>query len=131
MVLARRSLWFAGFAVVIAAVLFASCSDDNGLTDPTKTTGTVTIAPQPDGIDAPWQLAGPGGIDSTGSGRAELKEMPAGTYTVTWHEVSKWETPDGSTRNACFRRVSDLRRGLRRGGLRSHPFRNLHNGQPG
>jgi sulfatase modifying factor 1 len=96
MTLARRILWFAGLAVVMAAVFIAGCSDD-GPTDPTKTTGTVTIAPQPDGIDAPWQLAGPGGIDSTGSGRAELKEMPAGTYTVTWRDVSKWETPDGST----------------------------------
>jgi sulfatase modifying factor 1 len=97
MTLARKNLWFAGLAVVMAAGFFSGCSDDNGPTDPTKATGTVTIAPQPDGIDAPWQLAGPGGIDSTGSGRTELKEMPAGTYTVTWHEVSKWETPDEST----------------------------------
>ena len=44
MALARRSLWFAGLAVVMAAVLFVGCSDDNKPTDPKlKETGTIVI----------------------------------------------------------------------------------------
>ncbi|HOX25420.1 MAG TPA: formylglycine-generating enzyme family protein [Candidatus Krumholzibacteria bacterium] len=58
---------------------------------------TITIDPEPDSIDAPWQLAGPAGFDLAGRGNATLPDRDAGDYTLTWGDVPGWATPDPGT----------------------------------
>ena len=99
MTLSRRSLWFTGLTVVMAAVFLAGCSDDNGPTKPTKTTGTLEIEPVPHGIDAPWEISGPGGFSQTGRGDTIFTDMTAGDYELIWGEVSDyWTCPDPETK---------------------------------
>ena len=99
MTLARRSLWFAGLAVVMAAGFLTGCSDDNGSTKPTKTTGTLEIEPVPHGIDAPWEISGPGGFSQTGRGDTIFTDRAAGDYELIWGEVSDyWTCPDPETK---------------------------------
>jgi hypothetical protein len=56
--------------------------------------GTVEVNPDPDGLNAPWNLEGPGGYIYNGSGDETLIGVPAGDYTLTWGDVSGWTTPD-------------------------------------
>lgn len=55
--------------------------------------GTVLVDPNPDSINAPWQLELPDGSIVDGEGDRTLTEMPMGDYTLTWGEVEGWETP--------------------------------------
>ena len=61
--------------------------------DCTAVLGTVVIDPDPDGLDAPWSLEGPGGPWS-GSGDATLPDMITGFYTLTWSEDGDGAIPD-------------------------------------
>jgi hypothetical protein len=60
--------------------------------DCAPTLGTVVIDPDPDILNAPWSLEGPGGPWS-GNGDAILSGMITGDYTLAWGEVGSWETP--------------------------------------
>lgn len=55
--------------------------------------GTITINPEPDSIDAPWEITGPGGFDQSGTGDLVLTGRTIGSYTLTWGAVSGWTTP--------------------------------------
>ena len=61
--------------------------------------GQVQINPNPDTINAPWTLQGPGGFEQTGTGDQTLEGMLPGDYTVIWGNLSGWETPDPMTGN--------------------------------
>lgn len=79
---------------LLALVVVAGCDEDC----PTvPEAGTVAIAPEPDGIDAPWQLTGPDGYDLSGVGNATLPNLLVGDYTLTWGVVTDWETPSPAT----------------------------------
>jgi hypothetical protein len=55
--------------------------------------GSIVIDPNPDAIEAPWQVTLPGGSVVSGAGDSTLVDMPMGEYTLTWGEVEGWETP--------------------------------------
>jgi hypothetical protein len=55
--------------------------------------GTIVIDPNPDSINAPWQVLLPGGEVVSGQGDSTLVDMPMGDYTLTWGDVDGWETP--------------------------------------
>jgi hypothetical protein len=55
--------------------------------------GTVEIDPNPDSIQAPWQLESDAGATFTGAGDSTLVDLPLGVYTLTWGEVAGFETP--------------------------------------
>ncbi|MFH2051247.1 MAG: S8 family serine peptidase [bacterium] len=59
-------------------------------------TGTITVDPDPDALEAPWQLQGPGGLQ-TGNGDVILQNQTAGSYTVTWLPVVGYDTPPPET----------------------------------
>jgi enediyne biosynthesis protein E4 len=55
--------------------------------------GIVDIDTDPNGLGAPWNLAGPEGFNMDGAGDASLFVFYAGDYTLTWEDVEFWETP--------------------------------------
>jgi hypothetical protein len=55
--------------------------------------GTVVIDPNPDSLNAPWQITLPGGEIMSGTGDQTLVDMALGDYTLTWGDVEGWETP--------------------------------------
>ncbi len=59
--------------------------------------GMIEIDPNPDALDAPWQLDSDAGGVYSGNGDSVLVELPAATYTITWGAVSGFETPAAST----------------------------------
>jgi hypothetical protein len=59
--------------------------------------GTVVINPDPNQLDAPWTLRGPGGFFATGFGDDELEGRAIGEYTLTWGNVPGYRTPAPST----------------------------------
>jgi formylglycine-generating enzyme required for sulfatase activity len=46
--------------------------------------GWIVIDPEPNAINAPWQLSGPSGFSQSGNGDLTLTDMTAGDYTLTW-----------------------------------------------
>jgi len=59
--------------------------------------GTITIDPEPDSLDAPWQITGPGGFDQSGEGDLTLTGRTAGSYTLTWGAAAGWISPANQT----------------------------------
>jgi formylglycine-generating enzyme required for sulfatase activity len=55
--------------------------------------GTITINPESNAINAPWQLSGPSGFSQSGNGDLTLTAMIAGSYTLTWGCVVSWTLP--------------------------------------
>jgi hypothetical protein len=58
--------------------------------------GNITIDPRPAAIEAPWELIPPSGAVIIGSGYHTLGTVE-GIYTMTWHDVPGWITPDPAT----------------------------------
>jgi len=63
--------------------------------DEEPTTGTIVIDPEPDALNAPWSLSGPGGYNNSGNGDLTLNDLDIGDYTITWGAVAGWITPPG------------------------------------
>lgn len=79
-----------GMIVVTAiAVLAGGCNDDPAA----PSVGAFTINPEPNTLNAPWQVSGPAGYAQAGAGDMTLGNMAAGNYTVTWGDVSGWLKP--------------------------------------
>jgi hypothetical protein len=57
-------------------------------------TGSILIDPNPDAINAPWEMVSEYGAVYTGRGDSVLVELPAGQYTVTWGSVPGYATPN-------------------------------------
>ncbi|MCB1151769.1 hypothetical protein KDK88_09475, partial [bacterium] len=55
---------------------------------------SLTISPEPEGIHAPWSLAGPGGFFESGVGARTVIVGTRGLYTATWENVPGWLTPE-------------------------------------
>ena len=56
-------------------------------------TGTIVVDPDPDHLNAPWELDGPGSYFHSDSGDKTLSDMDVGSYTLTWGGVSGYITP--------------------------------------
>lgn len=53
----------------------------------------ITIDAEPNTIDAPWEIVGPGAFHRTGTGDEALTDLASGAYTITWLPVTGWITP--------------------------------------
>jgi formylglycine-generating enzyme required for sulfatase activity len=58
--------------------------------------GTIVIHPEPNNIDAPWQLSGPDGSLTAGAGDLTLEDLVAGEYSIEWGNVVEWNAPANS-----------------------------------
>jgi formylglycine-generating enzyme required for sulfatase activity len=56
-------------------------------------TGTITIDPEPNSINAPWQITGPGGFTSSAYGDTTFAIITTGSYTLTWGAATGWTLP--------------------------------------
>ncbi|MBU2502190.1 S8 family serine peptidase, partial [bacterium] len=56
-------------------------------------TGTIVINPDPDALNAPWTLTGPGGSPTAGTGDATLTDMAVGDYSIEWGAVAGYVAP--------------------------------------
>ena len=59
----------------------------------TQTPGSITVDPNPDHLNAPWTLTGPGGYSHPSNGDETISDLPPGDYTLTWGNVTGWTTP--------------------------------------
>jgi len=57
---------------------------------------TLVVDCDPDGVEAPWRLQGPEGLDLSGAGDRTLQLFFTGEYTVTWQPIPAWEVPSES-----------------------------------
>lgn len=83
-----------GLTLLVFAISIG-CGDDNN--PGTPQTGTITINPEPNDINAPWYLSGPGEYNHSGAGDATLENMPVGDYTIDWGVVVDWDAPGSET----------------------------------
>ncbi len=58
-----------------------------------KAPGTIIVDVNRDNLDATWTLTGPDGAETTGVGDTVLPRMTVGTYTMTWGDVTDYDTP--------------------------------------
>jgi len=58
--------------------------------------GTLVVDAEPNGVDAPWRLQGPEGLDFTGSGDRSINLFYTGNYTLTFLEVPGWTLPSNN-----------------------------------
>jgi len=54
---------------------------------------SLVVEPMPEGLAAPWSVAGPDGFADAGTGAGVLEDLEAGTYTLTWGAVDGYDTP--------------------------------------
>jgi formylglycine-generating enzyme required for sulfatase activity len=78
--------------LILVSTLTIGCGDDDPGPEPTQV-GAVTINPEPNSINASWQITGPGGFTQSSNGDLTLADMTAGSYTLTWGAVTGWTTP--------------------------------------
>ncbi|RLA56215.1 MAG: hypothetical protein DRR04_14235, partial [Gammaproteobacteria bacterium] len=57
------------------------------------TVGTILIDVNPDHINAPWSVSGPGGYANSGNGDVSLTDSPTGDYVVSFGTVNGWYSP--------------------------------------
>ncbi len=55
--------------------------------------GTLVVDAEPDGVNAPWNLQGPEGLNITGAGDRSLNMFFTGNYTLTFLDVPVWTSP--------------------------------------
>lgn len=70
--------------------------------------GTLTINPEPDSVNGPWQITGPGGFFRASRGDTVLTHLPVGAYTLTWGEVAGRARPSPSSPTITMTANSDL-----------------------
>jgi formylglycine-generating enzyme required for sulfatase activity len=70
-------------------VLAVGCSEDTVAPQ----VGTITINPESNSVNAPWQMTGPDGYTRSASGDTTMTNMAAGTYRLAWGDAQGWDTP--------------------------------------
>ena len=55
--------------------------------------GTAYIIPDPDSLNAPWTLEGPGSSSFVGNGAYTLSSLAQGDYTLEWLDITGWVPP--------------------------------------
>ena len=81
-----------------ASLTIGGVSDTFSVTTKSESAlGTIEIDPNPDSLNAPWTLTGPNAFSHSFNGDAVEGYLDPGEYTVTWGDVTGWDTPSPST----------------------------------
>jgi endonuclease/exonuclease/phosphatase family metal-dependent hydrolase len=78
---------------LMLVLLLWGCSTDDP-TEPFSETSTIVINPEPNSINAPWDLSGPNNFSLSGNGDQTIANMDVGEYTLVWGVVSGWMIPN-------------------------------------
>jgi formylglycine-generating enzyme required for sulfatase activity len=89
-----KSTYIFGLLILVSAITIGCGDDDPGPEPEAPQIGTITINPEPNSINAPWQITGPGSFGQSATGDSTLTELTAGSYTLTWGAVTGWTTPN-------------------------------------
>jgi len=81
-----------GLLILVTATTIG-CGDDDPVPEAPQI-GTITINPEPNSINAPWQITGPVSFSQSATGDSTLTELTSGSYTLTWGAVTGWTTPN-------------------------------------
>lgn len=54
--------------------------------------GSIVIDCDPDGVEAAWDIAGPG-LDQSGRGDLDIDVFAVGQYSVSWETITYWDAP--------------------------------------
>ena len=86
------------FIVLIALSALAGCGEDESVVsaEPEKI-GTIIIDPEPNSINAPWELSGPEGYIESSSDDTTMTDMEAGEYSLDWNNVNGYSIPPSDT----------------------------------
>jgi formylglycine-generating enzyme required for sulfatase activity len=76
--------------LVLGSMILVGCDSDDPVA---PQVGAITVNPEPNSINAPWQLSGPGGFSQSETGDQSFADLAAGGYTLTWGAVPGWTTP--------------------------------------
>jgi formylglycine-generating enzyme len=80
-----------GLLILVSAITIG-CGDDNE-NPVVPQVGAITVNPEPNSINAPWQMTGPNAFTKSAAGDAILADMTEGSYTLTWGAVDGWTAP--------------------------------------
>ncbi len=58
------------------------------------TKGTIVVDPDPDVLQVPWTLTGPGGFELSGAGDSTVVDLETGSYEIVWQDVAGYQLPD-------------------------------------
>ena len=97
---------FVKFLIVLlsfSVAFLSGCGEEENPTTPENSgEGTIVIDQEPDTLTgAGWLLTGwlpDNSQQMPGSGDATFKDMPVGTYTIIWDDVSGYITPSGDSK---------------------------------
>ncbi len=101
-------------ALIAAAIIFCffliGCGDDD---DPTNVenispTGSISVDPDPNIINATWQLTGPNGYLTAGVGDLTMDDLFPGNYALSWGEVSTFDKPNPNIRTQYLESGKEL-----------------------
>jgi formylglycine-generating enzyme required for sulfatase activity len=105
MVLISYRIGALAFAALTSGLLLSSCTEP--AVEPLPPEQTINIDPNPDTLEAPWNLAGP--VETvTGQGDTLLTDVPAGIYRITWQPVTDWNLPSPASQETTLIEGGDL-----------------------
>jgi hypothetical protein len=76
--------------LVLIVVAITGCTSDSPVA---PQGGTITVNPEPNSVNAPWQMTGPNGFTMSAAGDTVLADVTAGSYTLIWGAAPDWTTP--------------------------------------
>lgn len=82
--------------LLVPVVILAACSDDDDSSRPTvpqPTDGTLVVTTRPDSLSGPWEVTGPDGFQTSGTGSAMLDDLDPGEYAIVWERLPLWFAP--------------------------------------
>ena len=85
-------------AVAVLLALGAGCGDDQ-LPPIPGDHGSISIDANPNGLNAPWTLAGPNSYSHANNGDKLLEDLEPDSYTIHWGEVPGWTIPADETQS--------------------------------
>ena len=93
-----RRLTLVTVTLSLATLLLLSGCGETVTTSPTAAppppqTGNIVIDTQPDILNGPWLLTGPGNFLLSGQADTTLTGMTRGEYVLTWEAVPEWSPP--------------------------------------
>ncbi len=72
------------------------------------TTAGVSVDAEPDSLNAPWLLTGPGAFSLASAGDTTLVDLEPGEYSIVWGDVFGWVTPPPETRSVVAGSVTEF-----------------------
>ncbi len=96
----KKPILFLISAILIVGVFLIGCGDDD---DPTTVpnispTGSISVDPNPDILNATWQLTGPDGYLTAGVGDLTMDNLFPGNYALSWGDMATFDTPNPNIR---------------------------------